>query len=264
MSLRKLYDRWRRRYSRCLQRQEILRRRARQTGGPEDVHDLRVVLRRLRLFVRLASPFIGQHSAIEYATWSRGLSQATSAVRDHDVALEWLQVHPAGAELTRELRTSRARLWRACRPALRPLSRRLRHRLSDFRTSGKTRRRFSQRYARRFERLSTRVRPRIAIYGRLKLEDRHAFRRSLRQMRYMRELAVAGAKQEPDPLLSLLLRVQAAMGELQNLQLVAALAGTQLDGLETVAVKRLLARDTRRWKREIREGLQALASGLGA
>jgi triphosphatase len=262
MKADKLFGRWHGRYLRCLKRQEALRREARRAGDVEAVHDLRVAIRRLRLLVRLASPFIGRAAGEEYGAWSRGLSEATSALRDHDVVLEWLEAQPELASVAERLRANRARLWRRCRPRLRPLPCRLRRSLAAFRTPGKIRRRFSARYSRRFARLLGRVRPHFGDYFRMSLEDRHAFRRRLRQLRYLRELILPEGRQAQDPLLQLLIVPQAAMGEVQNLRLVGDLVEPRLAEPVRARVRALLARQTRDRERQIRQGLQALAAEL--
>jgi len=262
MKADKLFDRWRRRYWRALKCQDTLRRQARRTGDADAVHDLRVAIRRLRLFVRLAAPFIGREAGSDYAAWSRALSKATSAVRDQDVVLEWLATQPDTACLTSRLGARRARLWRAGRPRLRSLPSPVRQHLAGFRTTGKTRRRFSQRYAKRFQRLLGRVRPHLGRYFRMTVDERHVFRRRLRQLRYLRELVLADGKQSQDALLTRLVRPQVAMGDVQNLQLVESLLGPTLNEPPFAGLRTSLARQTLKCEHEIRQGLKALTAGL--
>jgi hypothetical protein len=160
------------------------------------------------------------------------------------------------------LASKRSRLWCSCRPKLRPLPPRVRQHLAGFRTTGRTRRRFSQRYAKRFRRLLGRIQPHLGRYFRMTIEERHAFRRRLRQLRYLRELVQVGHQPARDELLERLVRPQVAMGEVQNLRLVESMLGGVPEPPSRARLGRSLARRTRECEREIREGLRALASGL--
>ena len=255
----KLFDRWRRRYRRLLKRQGVLVRRCRRKGDAEAVHELRVTVRRLRLMVRLAAPFVGRTVAELYRAWSRSVSDATSQLRDLDVVLEWLQPRPEAAAVTERVLAHRHHRLTQSRFRLLPMTAGLSRQLLEFRTDAKARKRFTRRYRNRFARLFGRTRPQARRYARMPIEERHAFRRQLRQLRYLRELALARRKHARDPVLQLLVRPQVAMGELQNLQLAEALLKKQSrPGLPAVVTRHLSAEQAR-WEREIRLGLTALA-----
>ena len=256
----KIFDRWRRRYRRLLKRQGVLVRRSRRQGDAEDVHELRVSVRRLRLMVRLAAPFVGGKAAEAYRTWSRSISDATSELRDLDVVLEWLQPRPEAAAVAERVVALRGRRFTHSRSGLLSMPDGLSRRLLEFRTDAKARKRFTRRYRNRFARFFERIRPQARRYARMPIEERHAFRRQLRQLRYLRELALPRRKHAADPVLQLLVRPQVAMGELQNLQLAEMVLKQRLrPGLPAIVARRLSAEQAR-WDREIRAGLKALAA----
>jgi CHAD domain-containing protein len=255
----KLFDRWRRRYRRLLKRQGVLVRRCRRQGDAETVHELRVTVRRLRLMVRLAAPFVGREVAELYRGWSRSVSDATSALRDLDVVLEWLQPRPNAAPVTEQVLAQRRRQFNQSRSRVQPMAGRLSRRLLEFRTDAKARKRFTRRYRNRFARLLERTRPQARRYARMPIEERHAFRRQLRQLRYLRELALPRRKHAPDPVLQLLVRPQVAMGELQNLQLAETVLEKRSRPGLPAALTRHLSAEQARWNREIDLGLRALA-----
>jgi CHAD domain-containing protein len=259
MNGNKLFDRWRQRYLGWLKRQDVLVRRAREQGDAVSVHDLRVTVRRLRLMVRLAAPFVGRKTANRYRTWSRAISDATSAMRDLDVILEWLVRRPDAAEVTRRVVAERQRVWEVRRSGLQPMPGGLSQKLRQFRADAKARRRFARRYDNRFARLFQRIQPQARRYARMPIEERHAFRRQLRQLRYLRELALARRKQPQDPVLERLVRPQVAMGELQNLQLVEARLKQHSPSALLVKLTRELSLAQARQSREIRLGLKSLA-----
>ncbi len=259
MSGDKLFERWRRRYGRLLDHQRVLIRRCGRRGDAETVHELRVTVRRLRLMVRLAAPFVGPGVAERYRVWSRSVSDATSRLRDLDVVLEWLQERPEASPLAERVAAQRRRRFAQDRCRLPTLPGRLFRRLQKFRTDAKARRGFARRYHNRFSRLFERMRPQARRYARMPLEERHAFRRQLRQLRYLRELALPRRKQTQDQVLQLLVRPQVAMGEWQNLQLVDSVLRTFAATSQAADLARALAAEQARWDREIRLGLKAFA-----
>ncbi len=259
MSGDKLFERWRRRYGRLLEHQRVLLRQCGRQGDAEAVHELRVTVRRLRLMVRLAAPFVGPRVADRCRVWSRSVSDATSRLRDLDVVLEWLQGRPEAAHLAERVARERARRLAQDRTRLPALPGRLFRRLQKFRTDAKARRAFARRYSDRFTRLFERMRPQARRYAAMPIEERHAFRRQLRQLRYLRELALPRRKQTQDPVLQLLVRPQVAMGEWQNLQLVESVLRELAAPREVADIARALAAEQARWDREIRSGLKAFA-----
>jgi len=256
------FDRWRRRYQQLLKRQALLLRRSRRRGDAGAIHDLRVTIRRLRLMTRLAIPFIGRASADAYRAWSRKVSDATSAIRDHDVALEWLATQAGSAPLIQSLSTRRLRLWRVNRSRLQLPTVAQCRRLARFRVEAKARRRFTRRYAKRFARLLDRIRPALARYDRMTLDERHAFRRQLRQLRYLRDCALPKDQQSSDPLLRLILGAQVAMGEVQNLQLVENFLGASSEDPADPVLRKRLADRIGTLQLAIQRSLKRLAARL--
>jgi CHAD domain-containing protein len=255
----KLFDRWRRRYQDLLKRQRVLLARSRRRGDAKSVHELRVTVRRLRLMVRLAIPFVGREVADRYRAWSRTVSDATSGMRDLDVVLEWLTPRPDAAWIVERIAAQRRRLFLRKQAGLRSIPGGLCGHLRAFHTDAKARKRFARRYDNRFARLLHRIRPQARRYARMAVEERHAFRRQLRQLRYLRELALARRRQARDPVLGLLVRPQVAMGELQNLQLAEAVLRKQPPMKVPSGLLPDLAVAQARQDREIRLGLKALA-----
>ncbi len=76
-----------------------------RTGADiEDVHNMRVAIRRMRSAMRLLKPYLKQKAVREYNTHLRALGQVLGEVRDLDVMIEQLQQYQAG--LDGELRIS--------------------------------------------------------------------------------------------------------------------------------------------------------------
>ncbi len=258
MKSSRLLRRWQRRQGRLLAELQQGVRHGQLTGDASQIHALRVTLRRLRLLLRVGRPFYDKSALKAFRRWATKIANATSRIRDLDVALEWLASQPDSAELLELGRLRRERLWRAARPRLRPLTMDVLACLAESPQG----RRNSDRLARRVERGEERFRAQIAAelprFFELEEEGRHQFRRRLRWWRYLRELALPRRKREKDTLLPHLIGAQEAIGDLQNrlvidlhlkhLRTTPALGGIRrrLDGEREVATRR------------IREALQGL------
>ena len=110
MNAAKLFQRWRRRLAKLEAALPGLLRGARTEGAPEQIHQLRVGLRRMRLLTRLGEPVLGRHAVATFHDWSRQVSDSVGRVRDYDVTLEWLAQHPEAKSARERLRTGRDRL----------------------------------------------------------------------------------------------------------------------------------------------------------
>lgn len=259
MKREKLFKRWQRQYQRLLQQQQLLIQEAHTHGTPEQIHDLRVTLRRLRLMVRVSAPLLDRSAAERYRTWSRKVTNASSPLRDFDVTLEWLATQPAHSALTQTLKTRRQRLWKMTRNRFIPPPPKVRSALERLESNKSGRQRLSQRYPERFARLHARVVAEIPRFFVLDENERHAFRRTIRLLRYLREFALTSRQQRKDPLLQSLIRPQAAMGEYQNLLLARQIIGALKSPTPPPHLLRALVREQARWQREIQASLQALS-----
>src|SRR5437867_9737583 len=146
MKSQKLFLRWKRRYLKLLHKQWIVLRQTRREGKPEQTHELRVTLRRLRLMARLGAPLLDEWAVDEYRRWSRTVSTATSHLRDYDVTLEWLKGRNGTEAIVELLRVRRDRLWRIQRPRLTPPTSKVRLRLSRIKTGRKPAAKFHRRF----------------------------------------------------------------------------------------------------------------------
>ena len=258
MKREKLFKRWHRQYQRLLQRQQLLIHEAHAHGLPEQIHDLRVTLRRLRLMVRVSAPLLDRAAAERYRGWSRKVTVASSHLRDSDVTLEWLASQPAYSALTRTLEAQRQRLWKMTRNRFVPPPPKVHSAVKRLESSKTGRQRLSRRYPERFARLHARVVAEIPRFFDLDETERHAFRRTLRLLRYLREFALTRRQQEHDPLLKCLIRPQAAMGEYQNILVARQIIGALKSPMAPPALLRTLVREQARWEREIKASLKAL------
>lgn len=259
MKTKKFFERWKRRYLKLLHKQWMILRQSRREGKPEQVHELRVTLRRLRLLVRLGEPLIDKTVADEYRRWSRVISTATSRLRDYDVTLEWLKGQKDAADIIELLQARRDRLWRIQKAGLTPPTGNVRSRLSRIKSGGTEVARLRKRFLKRFDRLRGETFDGIPHFFRLSLEDRHAFRRALRRLRYLRELSLSRRKRAGDDLLKNLIRPQAAMGEYQNLVMAGQIINSLKRTPTSLRLVKTLGKQRELWKSEIRRGLKGLS-----
>jgi len=258
MKPQNFFCRWKRRYLKLLHKQWMVLRQSRREGTPGQVHELRVTLRRLRLLARLGEPLIDKTVANEYRRWSRVISTATSRLRDYDVTLEWLKGQSGAEEIVEKLQVRRDRLWRIQKARLTAPTAKIRSRLSRIKAGRKDVGRLRKRFLKRFDRLQSETFKGIPRFFELGLEDRHAFRRSLRRLRYLRQLALSRKRQASDDLLKSLIRPQVAMGEFQNLVVAEEIIGHLKRTPTSLRLVDTLRRQRRSWEGEIRRGLNSL------
>jgi CHAD domain-containing protein len=258
MNREKLFKLWRRQYQRLMQRQRLLIREAHTQGLPEQIHDLRVTLRRLRLMVRVSTPLLDRAAAERYRSWSRKITNASSHLRDFDVTIEWLASQRADSTLTRNLKARRQRLWKMTRNRFVPPPPKVQSGVERLESGKPGRQRLSRRYPKRFARLHARVVAEIPRFFDLDEAERHAFRRTIRLLRYLREFALTRRQQERDPLLKSLIHPQAAMGEYQNILVARQIIGALKSPVPPPALLRALIQEQARWRREIKASLAIL------
>ncbi len=257
----KVFRRWKRQQQDLLRKLDCLVRLGRRRGTAEDIHELRVVARRLRLLVRLGAPWFGKDASSDFRDWSRQLSVATDPLRDLDVALEWIEQVPEHAEVTRRIRVWRRRLWRRSRPRLDRPPGRLGKALGTPAGGRKHEAFLQRRCAKLMRKLRDRVAGEAAGFFQLDPPAQHDFRRVLRRWRYLRELELPRRHHRKDMLLQRLVSSQSALGERQNLQIADRVLKELASTVPTEEARRALAVERRRWERRMRAELSQLAGG---
>ena len=216
MRKRQFYQRWKRRFRAGLADSETLLVRCLEAGDADTVHELRVTLRRTRLLSLVGTPVLGKPSAMLFRQWALKVAAALSQLRDCDVTLEWLRAHFPALERLHAVQVHRTGLWRRARRKLLPLARlpwkQVRRWESTSAKTRKLRRKFLKESARIQERLSHEA----ARFEDLDSAALHEFRRTLRRLRYLRELDLSRREQRCDQILKRLVSFQEALGEMQN------------------------------------------------
>lgn len=255
---RRLVKRWNATSVALFRQLPALLRKCRTGADPVAVHDLRVSLRRLRLLLRLGRPFLDPAAVNRFVSWSRKVCDAAGPVRDLDVALEWLVQQPDAQELCGRTQVRRQVAASAFRKAIaRARVPRCPLRLTAVQAR-EARLRLPKRFTKRVGVLRDEVIRSAPSYFRHSQDRRHELRRRIRQWRYLRELHPRLGGKPEDPSLKALLRLQEAMGELQNLDQAAAVLGTQGRGASRT-LRSALFKDQERWKKDIRKRLPRLA-----
>jgi CHAD domain-containing protein len=263
MKPRELFCRWRRRTTKLLEAREELLRLCSAASEPDHVHQLRVTLRRLRLVLRLGAPCFGKTAIVEFHDWSREVSDALGRVRDLDVTLEWLRRQPESAALASALESRRHRWWRSRRSRLPLPPDDLRAQLNRWKAKRRAPARLVKLYSKYF-RLHreeiVRVAPQLLD---LAPPQRHAFRRTLRRLRYLRELALSRRQQRSDQLLKHLVRLQEALGDHQNCGVAQAILDRMKSAPSLRRLRRALAGERRQSETRIQHELQSLVRVRG-
>jgi CHAD domain-containing protein len=255
----RFYRRWRNRVTTLRDQLRALLRDCHRQGQVEQIHQLRVVLRRFRLYLRLGRPFLRKSDYARFRLWARQLAQATGPLRDLDVALEWLHRRAPAVPAVTLLQARRLRLWRRLDQAAHFHPPSFLHALTPKPTRRKDQPLLAKRYARFMDRFRHIVVFEAANFFELDLEARHQFRRTLRQWRYLRELGLPRRSLTRDPLVQKLLRGQQAIGEHQNLALCADLLSRLRPTPELGQLQQDLAAEMDAWLARTRRGLAPLS-----
>ena len=259
----RLLRRWRRRHVRLLTALPDLLRRSRARGEAEDVHQLRVILRRLRLSVRLGKGAFAEEDVARLRVWGARISQATCPVRDFDIAVEWLQAGKVSPALVQECQKNRDSVWRRRRRLLPRMPAWLAARLVRP-PGGRKRSAWLVRRQRTLEnRYREAIRRDLPRFFQLGEAGRHEFRRVVRWWRYLREQCLPGRKLARDGLLRRLLTAQETLGTLQNLALVEARFQKLTPSAELGELRPLLARQQKAQLVKAHAALAGLKSRLG-
>jgi CHAD domain-containing protein len=259
MNPEKLFRRWENRlqgFQRSLRKEYALCKR---TGKVESIHRLRVILRRLRTYLRLGNAILGKAKVKAFRDWSTRISDAVGPVRDLDVTLALLKSLPNTTRIGSLLRRQRKQLWRAARPQLTG-----RRKLPLGALTGRPAPRGPKRLGRKFARTFEGDRGEIMRFTpRLDTADAepwHEIRRDLRRIRYLRELCLPFKAQAGDPLLRDLIHLQELLGNAQNC--AAALAALPDDsGADAGQTRARLEQERRGWLRRAEKALAAFQRG---
>jgi CHAD domain-containing protein len=256
----RLFRRWCRQQAALLKDLVRLLRTCRVHGTAADIHQLRVVTRRLRQVVRLGAAWYGRKATRTFRDWSRSVSLATDALRDADVTLEWLASQSPQSPIASRMTRDRARQYRQARRRLPPIPLRLRQVLSRPVGGRKHEQRLHERFGQLQIRFQERLRRQAPRFFKLPLEDQHDFRRLVRRWRYLRELELPSKQRAKDDLLRRLFDLQSVLGERQNMQLVRQTLSQLGSAPEAATLRVRLELEIRRLERKIRVSMRWLAT----
>jgi CHAD domain-containing protein len=181
------------------------------------VHDLRVALRRTRFLAAVGIKTLGKTDAQQFRATSRSLLDALDQVRDCDVALDWLQGAGASEALTARLQRRRTGLWQSAKRQLKPGA------LAALDVA-KGERSDAKKLARRLEKhVETARRQCWQIVERapeIPIEELHQLRRLIRGWRYLLEVQLTPRQIRRDRCLKTLIEVQETLGAVQNTEVI--------------------------------------------
>ena len=263
MKPRELLRRWQRRTRQLLDQSRALHAACRNRGTPAEIHDLRVTVRRLKVLVKLARPAIDPKIRSELERWAAQISQATSATRDLDVAIEWLQTDTSCKTIATRLSRLRKQTWGLRQRTLGSFPRRLRKGLRLAQPQRQAARSLAKRMEKSEARFRSKILEGVDQFATMAPENRHDFRRQIRRWRYLVELRLARVEQAANPLLATLLKVQETIGDEQN-RLITEASLRTLPSTKTSAPITMLTRVRRRRsanERAIDRALKELANG---
>lgn len=259
MKPKKLFRQWQRRRQHLQTGLERSVRQCRRKGEAEQVHALRVTLRRLRLFVRVGRPWLDEPAVARFRVWAHGVSKFTSPVRDLDVAIEWLRTERNTTTVVASLERKRDQLWRRSRGRLQPPPRSLLTALGRVTEADGIPSRFAKRARKLASRYEAAARAAWPRFFRLAAEDQHEFRRTLRWWRYLRELSLPSRRHRRDTLLAALVAAQETTGDSQNLALALSALRRQGTGALVAQLRRQLQGELAGQPAKIKQSLATLA-----
>jgi CHAD domain-containing protein len=259
----RLYRRWRKRAAKLLDLIRELFRQAKAEGAPEQIHQLRVNIRRLRLYHRLGKRLLPRKALAAFRQWSRSVLENTGSVRDHDVALELLGSSGAAQAWLERVQARRQRLWQARRRGLRPLPTAVVKKPSPSARARKAAKALQKRFLRQQARFEDQTRQQTPKFFDLGDEERHEFRRTLRWWRYLRELILSLKEQKRDPLLKRLIAVQESTGEHQNRASALCILNRWKPTPELETFRQRITEEQEDWNVKSRRNLRALAKRQG-
>ena len=258
----KFYRRWKRRFRDGLGQTQQLLAQCLRAGDPETVHDLRVTLRRTRLLALVGAPALGKDRSTRFRQWALKLSTTLGRARDYDVMLQWLEQHSIDARRAPALHKERSRVWRQTRPKLLALSRLQWNKSLQCESSAAKHRKLRKRFLKQVSKHRQVLRQTAAHFNSLNPSGRHEFRRILRRLRYLRELALRRPEQASDRRLKCLIAFQEALGEMQDCSIVDAFFKSRPSNLRKEVVT-LAGVEEQKWARRAEKHLQAFLRQRG-
>jgi len=262
MSPRTLHRHWSRRLEALQSRIAELYGACRASGGVESIHDLRVAIRRARLYAHVGRPLLRKKSVRQFNAWAQLINGWLGPIRDCDVCLNWLASYADSLEMIQAVHERRAGLWQQAFQALHS-KQRARPVVLQFRNHHKEHLRELEG---RFEQLSCRVTASvvdgISRADAMDPADLHRLRRHLRRWRYLRELGLSAQAQRTDAGLAWLNQVQDVLGESQNLQMTMELLSELLTPAKQAKSIRRARAGQLRWIGKARRLLKRLPKQL--
>ncbi len=255
---------WRRRSIRLLAELATLCRSCGDDGGEEELHRLRVALRRVRLYLRLARPWLASAVMREFRPWASSLAETTGRVRDFDVALAWLKGRESVSGVRELLARQRSRLWAKSRARLSPPPIATAEALTGLVGSRERTKQFAKRLRKRKTALKAEVARQLPDFPGLAPAARHEFRRALRRWRYLRELTIPRRKHADDRFLNLLIHAQEAIGEERNRLVTEGLVQRLRGCRQGPGLRARLARERVQWAARANAALKGISKRLGS
>jgi CHAD domain-containing protein len=263
MPKRKFYRRWKRRFEAGLAEVKTLLAKCLRAGDPESIHNLRVTLRRARMLALVGTPVLGKAQATGFRQWALKVTAALGGVRDYDVILEWLNIHSPAPKRDQLLRQNRVRAWRLTRPKVLALSPIQWKQLRRWKPSAVRPGKLGKRFSKQCASIRASLDKDAARFHHLDEAALHDFRRRLRRLRYLRELALSRREQKSDPALGRLVMFQEALGEVQNCSVVRAFFSTHPRFKSQTEPVRLAKAQERQWLKRAEEHLAVFLRQTG-
>lgn len=230
----------------------------RKTGGAETIHDLRVSIRRARLYANLGRPLLRKGSLKRFDIWARRVNDLVGPVRDCDVCMAWLAARSDSLEAIELIYAERVRLWSVAAAVLNRRKSDLRGGMILRKHEKEPAQKLEQRFRRELEQLSQTVVDALPCTGRMEPAELHDLRRTLRRWRYLLELSLSKRAHSIDPVLIWLVKVQDALGESQNLQMAIALFQNHSEWQEGSRFVDRARREQCRWIARARKDLSQM------
>ncbi|MEI7730891.1 MAG: CHAD domain-containing protein [Verrucomicrobiota bacterium] len=227
-------------------------------GTCESIHRLRVILRRVRLYLRLGRFLFKGDDVKNFNRWSKHTSDVLGPVRDRDMALAWLREHPVAQGLTLRVQAQRRQSWEAARKRLKdmpafPTVKNWKH--GDQSKAGK-------KLSKRLSRSIQMAREVVIVYKEPfdphHSEGWHKLRRVVRRWRYLHELQRSKQELKTDAILSAQLALQEQLGEAQNLNAVWLMVRAAAPEASAGEIKVLLEQERQDWLIKAQAALTAL------
>ncbi|MEW6303081.1 MAG: CHAD domain-containing protein [Verrucomicrobiota bacterium] len=212
----KFFKRWQRHLEDYLNSVALRLEETAKTAEAESIHQLRVSIRRTRVMIHLGPFICGKSNAEKFHAWSKRVADTVGRVRDYDIAIDWLRGQSAGAQLIAQVEQRRVRLWRAASRRLTPIPMTLRDAFFDLDPGVRKRNLLKKRFVEWNQELRDGILGDVGKLRKLGIEDQHELRRWLRRLRYLIEMVLGRRKQKRDRYLRQLIRLQRALGEMQD------------------------------------------------